>query len=881
MLDWFIQQGRNVRQALVPKQQPVQTPAPTRQEPATVFYGRGYTNPAATAPARQTAAKPVQPVQELKKALAPKPIQQPIAVRPVQQPKQGTPQDITKPIYDAGVGASQWWTKNAAPAITPELAYLSRLRDYHPLNDEYLSRLRDYHPLTAPIHSPVGSAIIEVASGRAVMPWDTEARHKEHAAAYDEYRTLQQEYAGNIKGDTFIANTPQDMGRYNRLQTAAARVETTGKTFEDAQKRELFGISKGVSDANQGLASWLNLPKVTPAAERVLRVVIPKSVSERVLGMSLRSMGGDSVGAKSPEFGQFRLGMVVGGYERFRTEPLTAGTSLALGFVGGGVAKGATLLPKIGPVIVSKGPAISKGVEVLYGGSVGVRTGMAGPDYFEMGREFGGILTTEAIPMYGGVKAFTAVSPRVAAGIYRARGEYASYKIRDAPAAQVKGGYYPDGESLLEGLKMREGLSPFPSGRSLSRSRPGKSGRLVEVGPDRYVEKKLLSSHLQKYVAPPEPMPPEFIAREDILDVPAHWRTPEFGGRFGRQEPVQGWLERRIAGGPYPDGEMLLEGLKMREGMGAFTPARSLSRGRSGKSGRLVEVGPGRYVEKKLLSSHLQKYVAPPEPMPPEFIAREDILDVPAHWRTPEFGGDFSAPVKVTKMYAGIPGIPMRPAARQRVGGGSRRSAYSLSGRSLRVRPPAADLSLGEAVSARFAVPVMIEPTISSRSRSDILTALNLGSDLASQMNVDSSEILKSALNLNSSLVLGSVQASAQEQALGQTSTSRQGLRQRQRTDTTQLRTRISAPRPPRTRVPEVPPLKVPPFPGEGRRKKGRKRKAQTAYDWLVTNPVPDIEFSLGGAGSFDAPARQKGKKTPRRSPVAGPPAGFFEVGKF
>ena len=50
-LDWFVQQGRNVRQALVPKQQPVQTPAPTRQEPATVFYGRGYTNPAATAPA--------------------------------------------------------------------------------------------------------------------------------------------------------------------------------------------------------------------------------------------------------------------------------------------------------------------------------------------------------------------------------------------------------------------------------------------------------------------------------------------------------------------------------------------------------------------------------------------------------------------------------------------------------------------------------------------------------------------------------------------------------------------------------------------------------------------------------------------------------------
>ena len=63
-------------------------------------------------------------------------------------------------------------------------------------------------------------------------------------------------------------------------------------------------------------------------------------------------------------------------------------------------------------------------------------------------------------------------------------------------------------------------------------------------------------------------------------------------------------------------------------------------------------------------------------------------------------------------------------------------------------------------------------------------------------------------------------------------------------------------------------------------KKKGRKRKARTAYDWLVTNPVPDIEFSLG-VGPLDAPARQKGKKSSRRSPVAGPPADFFEVGGF
>ncbi|MDD3932744.1 MAG: hypothetical protein PHP55_02700, partial [Methanoculleus sp.] len=111
VLDWFVQQGRNVRQALIQKRTPVQTPVQTRPEPATVFYGRGYTNPAAATPARQTAAKPMQPAQqrgqELKKALAPK--RQPIAARPVQPKQQKTSQDITKPIYDAGVGASQWW----------------------------------------------------------------------------------------------------------------------------------------------------------------------------------------------------------------------------------------------------------------------------------------------------------------------------------------------------------------------------------------------------------------------------------------------------------------------------------------------------------------------------------------------------------------------------------------------------------------------------------------------------------------------------------------------------------------------------------------------------------------------------------------------------
>ena len=847
VLDWFVQQGRNVRQALIQKRTPVQTPAPTRPEPATVFYGRGYTNPAATAPARQTAAKPVQPVQELKKALAPKPIQQPIAVRPV-QPRTTRPARVSIPM----------------PVIPPSAA----LRDVERVLGGMESR---GELIGTPLASPAADLARQVMGGaRLVTPWDTETRYKEHAAAYDEYRGLKDKYSKNIEGETFVVRTPQDQAKYNRLQAAATKVESTGKAFETSRDQELFGVSKRVSDANKEVSSWINLPKVSPAAERVLQVLIPKTAEERVLGMGLGAVGNPG-GARAPEIGQFRLGMVVGGYERFRTEPLTAAGSLAVGFVGGAVMKGATLIPKVGPFVISKGPALGKAVDTLYGGSVALRTGMAGPDMFEMGREFGGILTTEAIPMYGGVKAFTAVSPRVAAGMTRANDAYLSFKIRDAPAARVQGGPLPTDEMLFESLQMRD-LQGVTTSRSISASRrPSRAGTFEEVIPGSYVERGRMDLFLQQYETPGQsawrqPIPEEFLAAEDIA---AAWK-----GTGPKLDPDV-VPKRGIAGGWYPDNEMILDGLRMRDLQGVTT-SRSISASRRpSRAGTFEEVIPGSYVERGRMDLFLRQYETPGQsawrqPIPEEFLAAEDIAEAY------KFGSPLPD-VPVTKMYAGL---PLRLPARQRGRSGSRRSAYSLSGRSLRVRPPAADLSLGEAVSARFAVPVMIEPTISSRSRSDILTALNPGSDLASQMNVDSSEILKSALNLNSSLVLGSVQASAQEQALGQTSTSRQGLRQRQRTDTTQIRTRISAPRPPRTRVPEVPPLKVPPFPGEGRRKKGRKRKAQTAYDWLVTNPVPDIEFSLG-VGPLDAPARQKGKKSSRRSPVAGPPADFFEVGGF
>ena len=615
---------------------------------------------------------------------------------------------------------------------------------------------RDPRRIGTPLDSPVARVIGGLMRDGVVTPWDTETKYNEHAAAFTEYQQIQQKHAPHIQGGVFVVNTPQDQAKYQELQRAATRVETTGQAFEQTRDRELFGISRRVADLNKGAADFLNLPAVTPRAETVHRERVAPHIGPM---LSLMNKGGPIPAlarAAVPGYrraeSDFFAGIGAGGYERFRVEPLTAAGSVAVGFLGGAAMKGATLLPKVGPVVVAKGPTIAKGVEALYVGSVGVRTAGAGPGYFEMGREFGGILTTEAIPMYGGVKAFTTLSPRVGAGVARAKDAYLSHKIRDAPAAQVKaGGHYPDNEMILEGLRMQESRSPFVSARSLSRSRPGKAGTFVEVGPGRYVEKGGLDTYLRRFEV-----------------EPAHWRRP----------------------------------------------------------------------------------------IPPEFVAREDILDAPAHWRTPEFGGP-PAPITVTKMYAGIPIRISRQGLR--VG----RSTYSRSGQPLRIRPPRADLTMADATKTRFLLPLAsgtgetlasgetilsrLEPTIASRAQSATLTASGLRDILATRQDIDTSELTKSSLTLDSSLIPASALRSAQAQDSLLLTTSRLTSRQRQRSDTIpRLRLRETTVGLPRLRPKPAPLPKIPRTPmvfglpertppKKKRKKKGKKKE----FDEFLT--LPDL----------------------------------------
>ena len=500
------------------------------------------------------------------------------------------------------------------------------------------------HPLYMPLQSPAADAARFLArSVGLVTPGDTAVKYQEHAAAYADYQQVQQKYAGNIEGGSFIVRTPQDQQKFAELQGAAARVESTGQTFEQYKERELFGISRRVSDLNKGAADYLNLPAVPAEAEPYLRAVVPASLHATQYAR----------GQVAPKpVHEFVSGAVLGGYERFRVEPLTAAGSVAVGFLGGAAMKGATLLPKVGPVVASKGPAVAKGVEALYAGSVALRTAGAGPDYFGMGREFGGIMTTEAVPMYAGVKAFTAASPvlRGAPGILR----------RSAPEtpAGVRAGWYPENEMILDGLRMRAASGPV---NPLTVSRyPKKGGQYVEVGPEQYVHKGGLDTYLRRFeVESPgrRPIPPEFLAREDILDVPAHWRP---GGKPITEDVPQ----RRIAGGWYPENEMILEGLRMRAAGGPVSP-QAVSRYPK-KGGQYVEVGPEQYVHKGDLDTYLRRFeVESPgrRPVPPEFLAREDILDVPAHWRTRnEFysGLPITLPRSVRRPHTSRSGSPSR-----------------------------------------------------------------------------------------------------------------------------------------------------------------------------------------------------------------------------
>ena len=142
-----------------------------------------------------------------------------------------------------------------------------------------------------------------------------------------------------------------------------------------------------------------------------------------------------------------------------------------------------------------------------------------------------------------------------------------------------------------------------------------------------------------------------------------------------------------------------------------------------------------------------------------------------------------------------------------------------------------------------------MEPTVSSRARSDTLTASGLRDSLASQMDIDTSEIVKSSLNLDSSLVPASALRSAQDQDFALLTTTRLSSRQRQRIGTrSRLREpTISVPRLPREAF-ALPKVTAPsvafglpddPAPKKKRKKKGKKNE----FDEFLF--VPDLSSSL------------------------------------
>jgi hypothetical protein len=757
VLDWFVQQGRNVRQALVPKQQPVQTPAPVRQEPATVFYGRGYTNPA-----RQTTPKPVQPAQQLKKALAPK--RQPIAARPVQPKQQKTSQDITKPIYDAGVGASQWWKKNAAPAIT---------------------RAIDSFPYLGPrtLHRIEGGQVIPVTAGpltgggtRLRPNWEGDIGHDlAKGAAVDlPQHTIE-----------FVTAAPLGVERAARMalrDPAGAAGMTAGG---------LVAVGAGTVQA---------------AKENPARFV-----------------------------GEMAAGVVIGG----KTAPLKQ-------------RAGATALRGVAHL----DPYFERGMQV-YTGAPGpieaitrwqnpmkYRPTLRGstkfelaPDVFEVPRNY----------YHGTSRDFLEM------GVKEGRLEVASHKpsaipeTRAAAAALERGKVDPAFGAVEHALFLGPpdiGYGPFASGGFL------KVRGTVRDIPDRLASMAKEREALQQSG---ERVPRDLQQRLSVAAYEDYLNAPR-GEILVSPKPISGYKWKGL-----PEHEYVIKpGTRLypvHSGRSRFFQRFGMTRG----SSYTIHPATGEFLEIMEFSTS----PVPQAPPPPVLI---DVPGIRAKLPSlPDLtSGPLAAPaagaVETSRRRRGsvtveevLAGPPTRPASGRRPGTRTR-GVMDVPKGTFTVRP------------ARQTRPT--EARGSGAVRPD--------------------------------------RASLDRAIRGPDQEIRPGRRE---PDIVRRETRPSRPwevdpRPPRPRVKgqgggrprdsgipgRVPGLfrDEPAPPGfrldeaeRSGKKKGRKRKARTAYDWLVTNPVPDIEFSLGRAGSFDAPARQKGKKSSRRSPVAGPPADFFDVGGF
>ncbi len=757
-LDWFVQQGRNVRQALIQKRTPVQTPAPTRQEPATVFYGRGYTNPAATAPARQTAAKPVQPVQELKKALAPKPIQQPIAVRPVQQPKQQkTSQDITKPIYDAGVGASQWWTQNAAPAIT---------------------RAIDSLPYLGPrtVHTIEGGQVIPVTAGPLTGG-----------------------------GTRLRPNWEGDIG--HDLAKGAA-VDLPQHTIEFVTAAPL-GVER--------------------AARMALRD--PAGAAGMTAG-GLVAVGAGTVQAAKENparfTGEMAAGILIGG----KTAPLKQ-------------RAGATALRGVAHL----DPYFERGMKVYTGSPGPIEAITRWQNPLEYHPTLRGSTKFELAPdVFEAPRSYYHGTSRdfLEMGVKEGRLEVASHKptaipeTRAAAAALDRGKVDPAFGAVEHALFLGPpdtGYAPFSSGGFL------KVRGTVRDIPDRLAsmakEREALRQRGERVPRTLQQQLSEAAYRE-YFDAPR-------GEILVSPKPISGYEWKGL-----PEHEYVIKpGTRLypvHSGRSRFFQRFGVTRG----SSYTIHPATGEFLE-------IMEFSTSPVPQaPPPPI----LIDIP----------------RIRAKLPSLPDLSSSPMTAPAAGAAetSRRRRGSVTVEEVLAGPPTRPTSGRRGAPGTRTRGVMDVPkgtfTVRPARQTRPTEARGSGAVRPDRASLDRA-----------------IRGPDQEIRPG-----------RREPDTVRQGSRPSRPwevdpRPPRPRVEERGEAggEGGGWRGGGRPrgfrldeaersgKKKRRRPARDPYDWIVQNPVPDIEFSLGRARSFDAPARQKGKKTSRRSPVAGPPADFFDVGGF
>jgi len=568
-----------------------------------------------------------------------------------------------------------------------------------------LERTLQTHPF---LLSPVGRLVSDIWDDRKEIA-QAEVDAEEAYKRYGERRKAVED-AGLLVGDEFLISDPRSQIQFDELRISAEAATARAKEAEDLQKKELFGVPYQFSEWETGLAKTLNLPKMT---------------REQAYGLTWLQ---DPIISQIPVIAEFRAGVLSGAYSGIRDRPLTGLASFGIGLVGGAVVKGATMLPKAGKIV----PPALKLAEAAWVGSIGARTALS-PDLFSAGETFGGIMTTEALPVAAGA----AVVPRMRSVLPSAR-EMRIWAPDDAlpGGVRMEAGWRPSEAMIEEGLPqvraMRRGEDPIASMKTISSRYPSKSGQLVEVMPDVYIGREYLGQYeaTLRYGTPSQkPIPPELLRPEDLVGIPRSLRA-----EVVIREPV--FTERGLAGGWRPSEAMIEEGLPQlraqRRGEDPIASLKTLSSRHPSKSGRIVEIMPGRYIGREYLGQYeaTLKYGTPSQkPIPPELLSTEDLVDVPRDI----LGGarqsaDTAPGLPVQRYYAGIPirlPRPLRTPSRPHT---------TPSGRPLRVRPAESGIRPDFSIARTSVLGLGVVPaiTLGSDTRQVPIVSTSILSQLAS-----------------------------------------------------------------------------------------------------------------------------------------------------